>query len=349
MAMCGMARPEGVLVFAISLATVVYRSIIDRTVTRRDAIWCLLFLAVGVPYFAWRLHYFGYPFPNTFYVKTGRGLNQFLGGVLYTTSAIKNHGGLAFLFLALVPVFIGRASREMRYLLALAVAWLVYNVYKGHDVLPLYRFIVPILPIWLVLSIAGLMTVLEEIVARTTRFRLVTPLVVAFLAGSVGMNMVLCVLSRSTHPELSEYQVRIRIEASHFLPMAERLRQIGPPGSTIALIDIGAIPYITDWYTIDRYGLADAHIAHVAGRGPRGEKFDEKYVINKRPMFIQTHVTAEMERKGQIGDGWAGDPDLFSQPDFRRDYVRVDDRVLDGFFVRKDVKLRVRSIGAPTP
>lgn len=348
MAMCGMARPEGILVFAISLATVVCRSIIERTVKRRDVIWCLLFLALGVPYFAWRLHYFGYLLPNTYYVKMGRGLNQFLGGALYTTSAIKNHGGLAFLFLALVPVFIRRASLEIRYLFALTMAWLVYNVYKGHDVLPLYRFIVPILPIWLVLSVIGLMAVLEEVVARTRRLSLVKPLLVAFLVGTLGMNMVLFVLSRSYHPELAEYQVRIRIDVSDLLLMGERLRQIGQPGSTIALIDAGAIPYVTGWYTTDRYGLLDVHIAHVPARGPRGEKFDEKYVISKKPTFIQTHVSAEMEREGRISDGWPGDVELFSQPDFRRDYVRLNDHVLDMFFVRKDIQLRVPSADAPT-
>jgi arabinofuranosyltransferase len=345
MAACGMARPEGVLVFAIGLIAIVHRSIVERKVTKRDMIWCLLFLAVGLPYFAWRLYYFGYPLPNTFYAKTGRGLHQFMAGVLYTTSSIKNHGGLLFLLLAMVPVFRIGARREIRYLFALTLVWLVYNIYKGHDVLPLYRFIVPILPIWIVLSVAGLIAVLEAVAAQPPRFHLVRPFLAVFLIGTLGMNAVLFAISRSQHQRLSEYQVRIDMEASSFMPIAERLKEFGPPGSTIALIDAGAIPYVTGWYTIDRWGLLDEHIAHTKGRGPRGEKFDEKYVMSKRPTFIQTHITAEMEQKGMTQYGWPGDAELFSLPEFRENYVRVNDRLLEGFFVRKDVQLEI--LGTP--
>jgi hypothetical protein len=347
MALCGMTRPEGVLVFAVSLAFIVGRSVLAKSFAARDRNWCLLFLAVGLPYFVWRLSSFGYPFPNTFYVKTGRGVNQLLAGVLYTTSAVKNHGGLAFLVLAIVPMLAGRAAREVRYLVALSAVWFAYNVYKGHDVLPLYRFMVPLLPIWFALSTIGLILVLKQAAERTGASQIVRPLIALFVVVSIGMNMVVYALSRSAHPELGEYQVRIRIQASYFLPMAERLRQIGAPGSSIALIDAGAIPYVTGWYTTDRYGLVDAHIGHVEARGPLGEKFDEVYVLSKKPTFIQTKVTADMERKGQINDGWAGDPELFSQPEFQRDYVRIDDRVLDGFFVRKDAQLQPHDPSSP--
>ena len=136
MALCSMARPEEVLVFAMSLAAVIYRSIVQRAVTKRDAIWFLVFLAIGVPYFVWRMKYFGYLLPNTFYAKS-RGPKQFLAGVLYTVSAIKNHGGLIFLVFAIIPIFGERNRRETHYLFSLVAAWLAFNIYKGHDVLPI--------------------------------------------------------------------------------------------------------------------------------------------------------------------------------------------------------------------
>ena len=70
--------------------------------------------------------------------------------------------------------------------------------------------------------------------------------------------------------------------------MREKRRITGPPGSSVAAIDVGSISYYTGWYTIDRWGLCDEHIAHSEGRGPLGEKFDSDYILSKRPTFIQT-------------------------------------------------------------
>jgi hypothetical protein len=162
----------------------------------------------------------------------------------------------------------------------------------------------------------------------------------ALVVSAVVMNAVILVLTRTPHRSLREYQVWLRLGADQIAPIAERLHAIGPRESSIAVIDAGVIPYVTGWYTIDRWGLLDEHIAHVARRGPLGEKYDDVYVLSKRPDFIQTHVTEAMERAGRFDGAWVGDADLFQLEAFRRDYVRVDDRRLDGFFMRRDIILR---------
>jgi hypothetical protein len=340
MVMCAMTRPEGVLLIALSSGFLAYRCWNAGRVSRMCIIWILAVLGLGLPYFLWRLQYFGHVFPNTFYAKTGRGIYQIGGGVLYIASAVKNHVGWAFLLLAFVPAFSAKASLQTRYLTGLLATWLAYNLYKGHDVLPLYRFIVPILPVWFALASVAFTGLVRQIQPQRNNRVFMGGVLSALVVGTIGMNAVLLTLSRSNHPRLKEYQVQLQLAGSYFMPMAERLRAIGPPESSIAVIDAGVIPYVTGWYTIDRWGLVDEHIAHMAGGGPLGEKFDEAYVLAKRPTFIQTHVTTSMERAGRIGVGWAGDAELFSQEAFRRDYVRIDDPVLDSFFVRKDVALR---------
>ena len=39
--------------------------------TKFEWLWAAVFLGVFCPYFAWRWNYYGWPFPNTYYVKSG--------------------------------------------------------------------------------------------------------------------------------------------------------------------------------------------------------------------------------------------------------------------------------------
>jgi hypothetical protein len=338
-ALAGMTRPEGVLVFVLLFGLVVARSMqvpLDRTrMLRRGLLFLVAFSALALPYMAWRVSYFGYLLPNTFYVKGGRGVTQILAGILYVSAGIRKHGGILLHLVAFLPAIWGPYRRRASGF-ALAIAgWQAYNVYKGHDVLELFRFFVPILPILYAMSIVALVQLYEALPDRLPRVTLATAALALFVAGTVVTNMVMAYASQDPRPQLREYQLQIRIDDDEFIVYAKRLIAIAPPGSSIAVIDAGVVPYLTKWYTIDRWGLCDVHIAHSRGRGPLGEKFDEAYVLAKKPTFIQTKVTTKMERQGN--PGWAGDTELFANSTFLQEYVRVPEPELDGFFVRTDV------------
>jgi hypothetical protein len=155
----------------------------------------------------------------------------------------------------------------------------------------------------------------------------------ALAFGTVGTNAILSYLSHDPPAELREYQLQLRMDARSKVADAERLLELGSPDASIALVDAGAIPYVTKWYTIDRWGLCDETIAHGPPAGSLGERFNEDYVLSKRPTFIQTKLYSESD---PVDSGWAGDETLVSHPVFRRDYVRLNDPVLRGFFVRRD-------------
>lgn len=64
-----LTRPEGVLYgFLALIATWRLLPVQERKSVGRAVLLYLIF--PGLLYFAWRWHYFGYPFPNTFYVKS---------------------------------------------------------------------------------------------------------------------------------------------------------------------------------------------------------------------------------------------------------------------------------------
>ena len=67
LALAAMTRPEGLLVtFAVGLFQLVRRRFRLR---RDDLVLAAMFLALFAPFFAWRWWYYGWPFPNTYYVK----------------------------------------------------------------------------------------------------------------------------------------------------------------------------------------------------------------------------------------------------------------------------------------
>jgi hypothetical protein len=335
--LASMTRPDGVIVAALAGLFALGRWRRDRRYARQSALWLVVFFALAATYMAWRWSYFGYPFPNTFYAKTGRGVVQFLGGVLYTTAGIRKHGGLLFVLIAALPAFYGSARRDRaRFLVALVAAWMAYNVYKGHDVLTVFRFFVPILPVLFALAAVALTDLYVLLRAQSLPRTAGVALVALFVAGTLAINAVLMVTSRDPRDQTREYQLQLRLDARFFMPVARRLQELAPEGASIALVDAGVIGYYTGWYVIDRWGLCDEHIAHTEGRGPLGEKFDPDYVLSKKPTFIQTKASARSDRSQEYQGNWAGDRELLARPEFRENYVSLEEDVLRGFFVRRD-------------
>jgi hypothetical protein len=113
------------------------------------------FLALWAPWFAWRWWYYGWPFPNTYYVKaTGPwaapGLaRQMIGnGLYYVWQWLRQSALLYALPLAVIGLVAVR-PRTPRALLAATCAgfsavYLAYTVAVGGDFMGLHRFIMPV-------------------------------------------------------------------------------------------------------------------------------------------------------------------------------------------------------------
>ena len=172
LALLALTRPEGAPIFALFVvARLAARLRAGRFLARDDVVLLVGFLAIYLPYFAWRLAYYGYFFPNTFYVRRGEGLAQSVGlwrsGLRYAAGFFREGGGALLLApLAIFGASGGRAGRgdraRARALAALVAAWTVYVVWVGGDAKILYRFFVPILPVVFLLVEAALSAVLGE-------------------------------------------------------------------------------------------------------------------------------------------------------------------------------------------
>jgi len=227
----------------------------------------------------WRLYYYGWPLPNTYYAKvTGALLLRLEAGGQQLLSVFLATGllvSVAALAVAGVQGLKGFSFRRRDLLPALsfpvvfAAGWLGYFVYVGGDFYS-DRFLLALFPMgaWVLLALAA------ESRNRRTAAVLVILLAVAQLAPLVRdprYSYTLAKYDRWT-------------TLGHFLGQTHR-------GEVIAIDGAGKVPFFSGLRTIDMLGLADVHIAH-GKPDPKGyfwaghAKSDLDYVLARQPDLI---------------------------------------------------------------
>jgi arabinofuranosyltransferase len=163
LALASMTRPEGPMIAAVFGAVWIAGKLWYRfrpgapapAGSCRDVVLAVAwFVGLWAPWFLWRWWYYGWPFPNTYYVKvTGPWVSPEMpremirNGLYYVwTWLVQTH-----LLYALPLAVLGLASarpRTPRFALTvacavLAVVYLIYTVSVGGDFMGLHRFIMP--------------------------------------------------------------------------------------------------------------------------------------------------------------------------------------------------------------
>lgn len=210
--------------------------------------------ALVLPWFVWKLSYYGNLLPNTFFAKSAANpLVPPLYGLFYIAAFFVSYG--AFLL-------IGRFRRQRKQLFAIpgvtqvmAVIpfWFLYICAVGGDFME-YRFMVPVLPV--------LAMVAAYLIDEYTSPRKEVLLIVVLLFFS-GIHRVM--------PTIVPYPVLTFTELSHWpnesttswKGKGEFLAQQFPGGPdlpgqpVVAVAPLGVLPYFADLPTIDMLGLTD--------------------------------------------------------------------------------------------
>lgn len=302
-----LTRPEGILLMGLTLGHILMSGL--QPATTYDSLWTThgririsihphmlirhlafilgAYMVVFVPYFLWRISYYGELLPNTFYAKTGGGVEQALRGMKYTSKFVLAFGG-PLLLLIFVPLFRqGWAALKgwQGYLLLLVGTYSGYIILVGGDHFPGERFFVPLVPWCALLMTSGLATVYASC-QQHPALRQLAP---------VGLTLFLLLyppyaLQRSVTFDtvLSGNDESVWI----WRELGWWLQEHTAPDASVAALGAGAIAYYSDRTTIDLLGLNERHIARVAvtdmGTGTAGhEKRDPEYVLReRRPMYI---------------------------------------------------------------
>ncbi len=293
-----LTRPDGVILAAVGGLYALWHSTLP-SITTKDTKqvnlgpfmrYTVVVFALFVPYFIWRWMYYGYPLPNTFYVKVDGTTTQLIRGIHYLWQfGIED----LLLFLGMGGILSGAwfwrhehhreytNTRAMVLMSTLVGVFACYVVFVGGDWMPGARFLVPITPLLALLSAWGFAGL-----ARQTIYTMALALVIS--VGSITI-LALRLPHESTHHHsevwIQDYSTR-------------RYREIGrwiyahtPTDVTIATGIAGALPYYAERPMIDILGLTDEHIAHLppthlGHERPGHEKTDVDYVLGRRPEII---------------------------------------------------------------
>jgi len=300
--LCALTRPEGLLVAAVLITM---RLVADRFGPaadgatsprgRRGPHWLRLaaavvpFLVVVAPYEIWRVSFYGYLFPNTFYAKTGTTTALVARGMVYTGYFVTEREVAVALAVVGALFALARWRRDALRLalVALLVVFEGYILWVGGDYFPSWRFFVPLLAPLMLVAVEGARFLVSHLPKRR-----------ATTLAAVGVGALLAVVYYNSAIEQlqpdSYYMTLSKLHNSYVNLWGTAglwLRDNTTPDTTTAAKGAGAIAYYGNRYVIDVYGLNDLHIGHLPvgdmGAGKAGhEKSDPAYVLARKPDYI---------------------------------------------------------------
>jgi len=256
---------------------------------RRAAMQCgLAVVATFGAFEAWRYHYYGYLFPNTYYVKVAGPLGGRLIHALDQLGKVSFVTGLLAYLLVYVFATADAGKRvargqsrfldELRFDILLAWGWIAYWFYIGGDHF-LERFLLLLYPL-------GIFAMLKYLEGHASPKALAW--VVAFLAIlQVGPSLE---VDRRFNYTFEKYDCWVTL--GKFLGSQY-------PHRTLATDAIGKTPFFSGLYTMDMLGLVDPVIAHgrVATQDfdPGHTKYDPDYLLARKPDLITDWISSTLD------------------------------------------------------
>ena len=291
-----LTRPDGALIFILANVCLLTTSILHRSNARqmilRALIFNLAFLCVYLPYFIWKLNYYGAVFPNSYYAKSGN-LAHFDQGFFYLWMYLRAYLTSALLLLGIPVVirqlavlrrridggYIARLRKLLEdnlwktlvvVLLGVALYGILFVARVGGDFM-YARFIVPMVPF---ITFVAEMSIIDLL----GRKRRLTVLVFAAVALSVGLaerwNRDRLLLTEKdgkvttvSHRGIIDERYYYKYVSSPALEETfgrEMERHFRGLDATVLLVGQARLGYYGRFKTcIERYGLTDRYIAHL--------------------------------------------------------------------------------------
>jgi len=244
-----LTRPEGAL-FSFLVA---FFLLFDKEKNIQSKGFFLTIVVLGVGYFLSRYQYFGYIFPNTFYVKSNHDLS-IVKVIKYTVMNFQ-YLGSAFVLLFLI---------ENKYFRTLLIASILLNIflYGNSDLAMNYADRFPfqtLLPLFLCSLVLA---------KKGEKTSVIIFVFMAFILGGFFTN-------RETLKSLATYYP-YAVQSHAKLGVA--LSKYKDENLSLMVGDAGMIPYFSDWHSYDANALANAYLAH--------KGFSRDYMRHIKPDLI---------------------------------------------------------------
>jgi hypothetical protein len=253
-------------------------------------------------YFVWRWTYFGYPLPNTFYVKAQSGLSSFARqiGVYLIPYALR-----IFPFILLAVYAIGTKQKMEKGDLYLGTALAIFGLINiaSSDWMPGHRLALPMTPLVLLLAHQPLEIMTSKVVhSKAIRERITYAILllglVAFAVSPFIYTAPLFNRVMATQMDMSIYRWSEEMQTivdGQYVEVGNWLAENAPPECSVVAGNVGAIAYLSECYVIDQIGLTNEHIAH--------NGWTVTYLLELDPDFIVIESDTSAEFGGLYGTG----------------------------------------------
>lgn len=277
LAIATLLRPEGVILFLVIL--------IYRIITKQNHIvyYILTYAILILPFGIFKIAYYGSLIPNTYFAKSGFEIEYLQNGLEYVWQFIKNPA--VYGIVLIIPLLVIKKLWKQNALLYLYVyLYLLYIVVVGGDVLRVYRFFIPIIPVLCFLFVISI----SEL---ATNFKLKTKIVNTIV---IIIVMLYSTLSYSnTYEYIKESQLAELQLINNMHLIGHMLKKHMGNDFSVAASTIGMLGYqLVGHRVIDMLGLTDPYIARnpetIAGMksGWKERRFNSRYLLEQQPDFI---------------------------------------------------------------
>ena len=323
-------RPEGLIFFILIMSQKILfnyfepkeieskKSILKIIVknTRKEILFFLIPIAA---YIIFRLIYYGYPLPNTFYAKTEFTFQFLQRGTNYFYDFARAY--LLYGFVLILPIVLLKNKitlREFTLLFGIIILWIVIVILIGGDVLPIHRFFLPILPIIFILFIKAVVEVIEKVFSHK-KVILQSALITVFILVSV-LGILNYGKQKNDMMNKRSYEAGLVKKMKIY---AEWINEKSKNKNvTVAMSTIGAFSYFSDAKVIDLVGLTDEYIAHnpkeVDGINDelpvlwKERHYNSEYVLSQKPDYIIFPAGAKPSAFAECA--------IFVQNEFQKNY-----------------------------
>jgi hypothetical protein len=260
-ALVGMTRPDGLLwagtYFIANVVTLLprFQDAEDRVPLRSLLRVGVSFVALFGVYFACRYAYYGYPVPNTFYLKVGATLAGVGRGLKYLFAFVTDRYGVPVL--ALGGLLLWRAAWA-RWLLLHALLHAAYVVYVGGDFYPGNRFLFVLVPT-LALLIGGVFRHFLPRESSSHKRQRRPSLLIPVSAAAACVAVRLGTIEHGAYPNEVRTWVNTVDNNVRYMQWLDTVRR---PGGSLVLGDIGAAGFFANLRVLDVYGIVDPKVAH---------------------------------------------------------------------------------------
>lgn len=282
---CALIRPEGLGVGAVLFCWVAA----DRSgrSPARLAAYLGPVVMIVVAHLLWRRTYYGDWLPNTFYAKVGFTSDQLIRGLRYVSDSISANGGAAaWLVPVAAPWFVAR-NRLARIGSTVVITLVAMVVAVGGDGLAMHRFMVPVIPLWLMLIAWLYHVVIETLAAKRSG---TTPLATRIVAITAVCGIAISLFVNPSDSVQYLLFEEHKTEVEDWRAVGEWVGEHASADAAVACVPIGAVGYYSNLRVYDMMGLTDRHIARrelELGSGWAGhEKHDGPYILSKKPQFL---------------------------------------------------------------